>query len=128
MAVVRRAVQIASALVGLGQFHVKEDLSSGYAVDLSIPRARVAIEADGPSHMARTDGTRFLGHTAMKHRHLTALGWKVQVADPRPAPLRHDLPRQHVQSPNPVLSHAALHYPILPHPDPPKPSLSCPQA
>lgn len=95
---VRRAPQIASALVGLGQFHVKEDLSSGYAVDLSIPRARVAIEADGPSHMARTDGTRFLGHTAMKHRHLTALGWKVPVPDPRPAPPRHDLPWQHVQA------------------------------
>ncbi len=48
-------VQIASALVGLGRFHAKEDVSSGYSVDLSIPSARIAIEADGPSHMARND-------------------------------------------------------------------------
>lgn len=69
--------QIAATLSSLGLFHMREDVTSGYAVDLSIPRDRVAIEADGPSHMARNDGSRVLGHTAMKRRHLTKLGWKV---------------------------------------------------
>ncbi len=53
-------MQIASALVGLGRFHMKEDMASGYSVDLSLPEARIAIEADGPSHMARTDPGRYL--------------------------------------------------------------------
>mmetsp|Transcript_6329 Transcript_6329/g.18180 ORF Transcript_6329/g.18180 Transcript_6329/m.18180 type:complete len:525 (-) Transcript_6329:251-1825(-) len=69
--------QIAATLSSLGLFHLREDVTSGYAVDLSIPRDRVAIEADGPSHMARNDGSRVLGHTAMKRRHLAKLGWKV---------------------------------------------------
>jgi hypothetical protein len=47
---------------------------------------RVAIEADGPSHFARTRGgsssssssrRQQLGATAMKRRHLQGLGWSV---------------------------------------------------
>ena len=55
--------------------------TTGYSVDVSIPSLRVAIEADGPSHMSRnTVGKRGrvqLGATAMKRRHLQALGWAV---------------------------------------------------
>jgi very-short-patch-repair endonuclease len=63
--------------VGLGRFHVREDHSSGYAVDLSLPEHRIAIEVDGPSHMARNHYERLLGHTSLKRRHLEGLGWKV---------------------------------------------------
>lgn len=69
--------QVASTLVGLGRFHMVEDRSSGYAVDLSLPEHCVAIEVDGPSHMARTEWDRPLGHTSLKLRHLQGLGWKV---------------------------------------------------
>lgn len=70
---------------------------------MSIPSLRVAIEADGPSHVARNKrkaaskpssggsgasgseaggsggvaGTVQLGATRMKARHLRALGWRV---------------------------------------------------
>lgn len=41
----------------------------------------MAIEADGPSHMSRTEGPGgsavVLGATSMKARHLRALGWAV---------------------------------------------------
>lgn len=51
---------------------------AGYAVDIAIPGSRVALEADGPTHLARcAPGTRQLGPTAMKARHLRLLGWRV---------------------------------------------------
>lgn len=46
-------------------------------MDLSLPGTKIAIEADGPTHIARTDPSRMLGATAMKRRHLTQLGWHV---------------------------------------------------
>lgn len=60
-------------------------LYTGYAVDITIPSLMVAVEADGPSHFSRTlshpaaPGGRLLqlGATAMKARHLSALGWAV---------------------------------------------------
>lgn len=54
---------------------------AGYAVDITIPSMRVAVEADGPSHFSRTPGPSGrllqLGATAMKRRHLQQLGWTV---------------------------------------------------
>lgn len=51
---------------------------SGYAIDITLPGERIAIEADGPTHTSRTGGgARPLGATAMKARHLAALGWRV---------------------------------------------------
>lgn len=54
---------------------------AGYAVDITIPSMRVAVEADGPSHFSRTAhpalGLLQLGATAMKRRHLQQLGWVV---------------------------------------------------
>lgn len=53
----------------------------GYAVDITIPSMRLAVEADGPSHFSRTphpSGALLqLGATAMKRRHLQQLGWTV---------------------------------------------------
>lgn len=50
-------------------------------MDISLPGLRLAIEADGPSHMARNctgkGGRVMLGATAMKRRHLQGLGWAV---------------------------------------------------
>ncbi|KAG1670013.1 hypothetical protein FOA52_011169 [Chlamydomonas sp. UWO 241] len=68
---------IANVLTRSRTMHLLEDNSSGYAVDVSLPGARVAIEADGPTHIARNDGARMLGATAMKRRHLEAMGWSV---------------------------------------------------
>jgi hypothetical protein len=68
---------------------------------VSIPSLRVAIEADGPSHVSRNKVARGgggsgngskaataarmkavpLGATRMKARHLTALGWRVVNVD-----------------------------------------------
>ena len=52
-------------------------MCAGYAVDVSLPGAKVALEADGPTHIARTDPKRMLGATAMKRRHLGKMGWSV---------------------------------------------------
>lgn len=49
-------------------------------MDITVPSLRVAIEADGPSHMSCTrakQGHVMLGATAMKRRHLQGLGWSV---------------------------------------------------
>ena len=69
---------MANTLAGMGMLHTTEDTSSGYAVDISIPQLRVALEADGPSHMSRVGGgRRALGATLMKKRHLELMGWRV---------------------------------------------------
>jgi hypothetical protein len=52
-------------------------LPTGYAVDVSLPSIRVAIEADGPTHTSRTNALHMLGATAMKRRHLQLMGWHV---------------------------------------------------
>lgn len=58
--------------------HLLEDTSAGgYAVDISLPALKLAIEADGPTHLARNDISKMLGGTTMKHRHLRAMGWRV---------------------------------------------------
>ena len=41
----------------------------GYSVDLALPLHKVALEADGPSHML-DDFLELTGPTLMKHRHL----------------------------------------------------------
>ncbi|GAX80619.1 hypothetical protein CEUSTIGMA_g8054.t1 [Chlamydomonas eustigma] len=68
---------IANALTKLRTMHLLEDNSSGYAVDLSLPGAKIAIEADGPTHVSRTNLRHMLGGTAMKRRHLQKMGWHV---------------------------------------------------
>ena len=51
-------------------------MTAGYPVDLAMPQQKVAIEADGPSHLSRNT-MKPLGHTAFKHRLLKAQGWSV---------------------------------------------------
>jgi hypothetical protein len=50
---------------------------AGYAIDITLPALRIAVEADGPSHASRLPGGGALGATAMKRRHLQLLGWHV---------------------------------------------------
>eukprot|EP00775_Hariotina_reticulata_P003606 gene3606-3870_t len=77
---------IASTLTKLQLMHVLEDNTTGYSVDITVPTLRVAIEADGPSHVSRTtrnSGSSSkqrpvqLGATALKRRLLQGLGWHV---------------------------------------------------
>ncbi|KAG2487213.1 hypothetical protein HYH03_014187 [Edaphochlamys debaryana] len=79
----RRKVQsgyqrsMANCLTGMRLMHLLEDNSAGYSVDISLPQLRIALEADGPTHTSRTPGGAVLGATALKRRHLQALGWHV---------------------------------------------------
>lgn len=70
------ARDITSVVIGLGQKHIEEDTSSGYAVDVSLPTLRIAIEADGPTHRCR-NSKQPLGSTVMKQRHLKSAGWQL---------------------------------------------------
>ncbi|KAL0018156.1 hypothetical protein WJX77_006603 [Trebouxia sp. C0004] len=70
------ARDIVTTAIGLGLQYVEEDASTGYAVDVSLPHLKIAIEADGPSHRSRNTGQP-LGPTLMKQRHLQAAGWQL---------------------------------------------------
>ncbi|CAG9463920.1 unnamed protein product [Pedinophyceae sp. YPF-701] len=66
---------VVHALIREGMTDFKEeDVSIGLSVDVAVPSLRVAIEVDGPTHLARTTG-RPLGHTALKRRMIGLLGW-----------------------------------------------------
>ena len=70
------AKDIADTVIGLGLQYQEEDTSSGYAVDVSLPKFKVAVEADGPSHRSRNT-SQLLGHTVMKQRHVRNAGWNL---------------------------------------------------
>lgn len=70
------AKDVVDTVIGLGLQYEEEDISSGYAVDVSLPKLKVAIEADGPSHRSRNTG-QLLGQTVMKQRHVHYAGWKL---------------------------------------------------
>lgn len=70
------AKDIVDTVIGLGLQYTEEDTSSGYAVDVSLPKLKIAIEADGPSHRSRNTG-QLLGQTVMKQRHVHHAGWKL---------------------------------------------------
>ncbi|DBA79516.1 TPA: hypothetical protein ACH3X2_007703 [Trebouxia sp. C0005] len=70
------ARDILTTVIGLGLHHIEEDASAGYAVDVSLPHLKIAIEADGPSHRSRNT-RQPLGPTIMKQRHLQAAGWQL---------------------------------------------------
>ncbi|GIL69916.1 hypothetical protein Vretimale_10067 [Volvox reticuliferus] len=69
--------QMANTLTGLRMMHLLEDNSAGYSIDITLPQLRIALEADGPTHISRTPGGAVLGATAMKRRHLQRMGWHV---------------------------------------------------
>lgn len=49
-----------------------------YPVDMALPKHRIVIEADGPTHYM-TNGYRPVGATSLKHRLLRRLGWRLVV-------------------------------------------------
>ena len=63
-------------LIGMGVAYICEDISTGLQLDIAIPDLQIAIEIDGPHHFAR-NALRPLGATALKRRHLEAIGWSV---------------------------------------------------
>lgn len=48
--------------------------STGYSVDIRVPNTSIVIEVDGPTHYS-LGGHDPLGHTKIKRRHLSALGY-----------------------------------------------------
>lgn len=72
------AKDIVDTVIGLGLQYKEEDTSSDYAVDVSLPKLKLAIEADGPSHRSRNTG-QLLGQTVMKQRHVNHAGWKLMT-------------------------------------------------
>ena len=60
----------------MGVFHMLEDSSTGYSIDISLPLDKVAIEIDGPTHLSRTT-FQTLGKTLFKKHQLQLMGWKV---------------------------------------------------
>lgn len=70
------AKDIVDTVIGLGIQYKEEDTASGYAVDVGLPRLKIAIEADGPSHRSRNT-RQLLGSTVMKQRHVRHAGWQL---------------------------------------------------
>lgn len=70
------AKDIVDVVIGLGLQYLEEDTTAGYAIDVSLPKFRIAIEADGPSHRSRNTG-QLLGHTVIKQRHVRFTGWRL---------------------------------------------------
>jgi G:T-mismatch repair DNA endonuclease (very short patch repair protein) len=66
---------VVRAVIGMGVAHEVEDISTGLAIDISIPELKIAVEVDGQSHFSRDASGRPLGRTAFKRRHLAAMGW-----------------------------------------------------
>ena len=72
------AEDVDNALQSLGYVPVREDTSSGLAVDfmLYLEDGNVAVEVDGPSHLNRTTlGPN--GRTRLKQRMLRSMGYKL---------------------------------------------------
>ena len=71
----RQVHDVACSIVPGWQFEYwQRDLS--YPVDTALPKHKIAIEADGPTHYA-TNTRRPLGNTMLKRRLLKQLGWRV---------------------------------------------------
>ena len=68
--------EVMRKLIGMGVAHTYEDISTGLLLDVAILELQIAIEIDGPYHFARNT-FRPLGATALKRRHLAAMGWAV---------------------------------------------------
>lgn len=89
-------------VIGLGLQYTEEDTSSGYAVDVSLPKLKVAIEADGPSHRSRNT-SQLLGQTVMKQRHVQHAGWKLLTVahdewdELRGRQQKHDFLQTHIE-------------------------------
>ena len=70
--------QVGESLRRLGISHELEYTTADglYSIDLAIVERRIALEFDGPSHFTRNT-LEPLGHTRLRDRLLSAMGWRV---------------------------------------------------
>lgn len=47
--------EISFTLKSMGIFHLLEDSSTGYSIDISLALEKIAVEIDGPTHLSRTN-------------------------------------------------------------------------
>ncbi len=71
-------LEVGESLRRLGISHELEYTTADglYRIDLAIVERRIAIEFDGPSHFTRNT-LEPLGHTRLRDRLLSAMGWRV---------------------------------------------------
>ncbi|KAL5578622.1 hypothetical protein UlMin_011064 [Ulmus minor] len=67
--------EVGRLLVSTGLDWVREYDVDGYTVDAVLVDKKVALEIDGPTHFSRNTLVP-LGHTMVKRRYITAVGWK----------------------------------------------------
>ena len=70
--------QVGESLHRLGVAHELEHITADglFSIDLAIVDRRIALEFDGPSHFTRNT-LEPLGHTRLRDRLLSAMGWQV---------------------------------------------------
>jgi hypothetical protein len=70
--------EVGESLHRLGVAHELEHITADglFSIDLAIVDRRIAIEFDGPSHFTRNT-LEPLGHTRLRDRLLSAMGWQV---------------------------------------------------
>jgi hypothetical protein len=70
--------EVGDALQRIGVAHELEHITADglFSIDLAIVDRRVALEFDGPSHFTRNT-LEPLGHTRLRDRLLSAMGWQV---------------------------------------------------
>jgi hypothetical protein len=70
--------EVADSLGRLGTAHQLEYATADglFSIDIAIVDRRIALEFDGPSHFT-TNTLQPLGHTLLRNRLLSAMGWKV---------------------------------------------------
>jgi hypothetical protein len=70
--------EVGESLHRLGVVHELEHITADglFSIDLAIVDRRIALEFDGPSHFTRNT-LEPLGHTRLRDRLLSAMGWQV---------------------------------------------------
>ncbi|XP_065860859.1 RAP domain-containing protein, chloroplastic [Euphorbia lathyris] len=68
--------EVGRLLISTGLDWVKEYVVDGYTLDAVVVDKKIALEIDGPTHFSRNTGVP-LGHTMVKRRYISAVGWKV---------------------------------------------------
>ena len=78
VAVSKGQLEVGGSLHRLGISHELEHITADglFSIDLAIVDRRIAIEFDGPSHFTRNT-LEPLGHTRLRDRLLSAMGWHV---------------------------------------------------
>ena len=67
---------VVRTIIGMGVEYECEDISTGYAIDISIPELKIAVEGGRPCPLLQGQLLQALGAaTAFKRRHLEAMGW-----------------------------------------------------